>query len=684
MRKSWIGPLGLLALGAVLVLGKDGAASPIALANGTITSEVVVSNAEFPVTLAFAPDGRLFYNELCTGNIRIVTADDQLLAQPFANVGDVACAADWGFTGLALDPDFDSNHYVYGLYMEEISIDPLLAKPVLKRFTEVNNVGTDPTVILGDLPETWVGFPPWHGADNIHFGPDGYLYVALGDLAKTKVSVGREPSQDLTMVEGKMLRVNKADGSAPADNPFVDTPGADPRIFAYGLRNSFDFTFHGETLYATENGPDICDEINIIVAGGNYGYPKPYEPDSCDVAIGIQPIFWITVTIGATPWVGHSTGVPVGIEFIDGDIYPSLGDSLLVCLFRTLEMRHLRLAGPGLDQVVDEQTITSDCSLDVEIGPTGAIYYSGLDSIRRLLVDSDSDGAIDGSDNCPNLANTGQEDTDGDGLGNVCDLDDDSDLIPDVDEGECGNDMDDDGNGLINDGCPAVGAQETDCTDTTTTGLPLDDDGDGWPNDGCPGASETNACGSNSLDAASIPERLDLPGDDDGDTLIDEALPGGSSGYDCDGDGWTGTQEQLIFQAVGTANDQDPCGNDGWAADLDPNNNLDIGDFTSFLFPKLDLNGNTIPEEPGAPPGGDDDGHGFFHTFGHPAGENIDDDGDTIVDLNTTRWNTKTVDAVIDIGDLAVLSPAVTAPTARPPMFGGLPAFFAGPCPWLP
>ncbi len=172
--------------------------------------------------------------------------------------------------------------------------------------------------------------------------------------------------------------------------------------------------------------------------------------------------------------------------------------------------------------------------------------------------------------------------------------------------------------------------------------------------------------------------------DDDRDTLIDEALPSGSESFDCDGDGWTGAQEQLIFSAANTANDQDPCGNNGWAADLDPNNILNIGDFTSFLFPKLDLNGNTIPEEPGAPPGGDDDGHGFFHTFGHPAGEDIDEDGDTTVDLNTTRWNTKTVDAVIEIGDLTVLSPVVTATTARPPMFGGAPAFFEGACPWPP
>ncbi len=133
MRKVWIGPLGLILLGPLLFLAADTAGgtlnvattgSALTLTNATI--EVVVPGANFPVALAFAPDGRLFYTEHCTGDIRIVAADDQLMAQPFANV-EVPVCGDWGLTGLALDPDFESNHYVYVHYMEEVTSDPLVS-----------------------------------------------------------------------------------------------------------------------------------------------------------------------------------------------------------------------------------------------------------------------------------------------------------------------------------------------------------------------------------------------------------------------------------------------------------------------------------------------------------------------------------------------------------------------------
>ncbi len=192
-----------------------------------------------------------------------------------------------------------------------------------------------------------------------------------------------------------------------------------------------------------------------------------------------------------------------------------------------------------------------------------------------------------------------------------------------------------------------------------------DSDGDGVYD-----IDEAN-CGGDSLNAAIRPERLDgaFAGvDDDGDTAIDEALPGGSAGFDCDGDGWSGSDEMLIFSAGTTANDQDPCGNNGWPADLHPHNILDIGDVTSYLFPA-----------------GANDGHlndaispGFsFNYFAHT----VPDAGR----VNEERWNIDPgFNGVIDIGDLTALNPAVTATTARPPMFGGAIAFFEPACPWPP
>jgi len=159
--------------------------------------------------------------------------------------------------------------------------------------------------------------------------------------------------------------------------------------------------------------------------------------------------------------------------------------------------------------------------------------------------------------------------------------------------------------------------------------------------------------------------------DDDGDTEVDEALPPGAAAYDCDGDGFAGSAETAI-----TTSDQDPCGGNGWPADLTGDNKLNIADFTSFLFPA-----------------GPNDGHfdnsaGLGLSFAY-FGHSVPDAGR----VNEERWNL-TGGNDINIGDLNALNPGVGAPTSRPPMFGGLPAFFTDPdgsgpkgvgeCPWDP
>jgi hypothetical protein len=220
-----------------------------------------------------------------------------------------------------------------------------------------------------------------------------------------------------------------------------------------------------------------------------------------------------------------------------------------------------------------------------------------------VSLDQDGDGVPDASDNCPSDSNPGQEDNDNDGLGDACDLDDDGDGLSDLTESNCGSDP---------------------------------------------------------LDVTKRPERIDgvFAGvSDDGDAQIDEPLPPGASSYDCDGDGWIGSAEASI-----TTNDQDPCGNNGWPAELVGNDNkLNIGDFTSFIFPlRPDLSfaymNHTVPDP-------------------NIAGEE--------------RWNLDVAGGgagIINIADLNTLNPAVNAPTSRPPMFGGQPAFFTnlGTCPWPP
>src|SRR3990170_1401866 len=259
----WVLSIALSLLFLVAACG-GGEANPF-----KVKSELV-TNAQLPQALAFAPDGRLFYAERLTGDVRVVSADGQLQKEPFVHV-DVPFLLEWRLSGLGIAPEFETNHYVYIYFTEVVEAEPrIIAKPVVWRFTEESNRGVNRKVIVGDLPDTNIDHPGFNANGGMHFGLDGFLYIAVGDY-DVEYDVG--VSQDLSTPIGKLLRVDKEDGSAPLDNPFVDNPIADPRIFAYGFRESFDFVMHPQTgqIYGNDNTPGSCEELNLIEAGGNYG-----------------------------------------------------------------------------------------------------------------------------------------------------------------------------------------------------------------------------------------------------------------------------------------------------------------------------------------------------------------------------------------------------------------------------
>jgi hypothetical protein len=237
----------------------------------------------------------------------------------------------------------------------------------------------------------------------------------------------------------------------------------------------------------------------------------------------------------------------------------------------------------------------------------------------------------------------------------------------------CGGiDADMDGIDDAADNCPSIFNPTQSNVDLDSPGDACDPDidGDGLPNGSDPDAdgdkvnnTDESNCGGYPLDGSLRPERIDGPFagvSDDGDAQIDEPLPPGAGAYDCDGDGYTGTTEASI-----TTSDRDACGSDGWPNELaNGDNRLNVADINSFLFPL-----------------GTNDGHGAFAYFGHT----VPDAGR----VNEERWNLDIAGAgagLITIADLNALNPGVNAPTSRPPMFGGLPAFFTnvGQCPWPP
>ena len=229
------------------------------------TERLVASGLVNPTAMAIAPDGRLF---ICQqgGQLRVVK-DGVLLATPFVTL-TVSSAGERGLLGVAFDPAFESNRFVYVYYT---ATTPTIHNRV-SRFTAAGDVAASGSeVVLMDL-ET-LGATN-HNGGAIHFGVDGKLYVAVGENA-----VGSN-SQTLANRLGKMLRIN-ANGTIPSDNPFFDeASGVNRSIWALGLRNPFTFSIQPLTgrIFINDVGQGAWEEINDGLAGANYGWPATEGP----------------------------------------------------------------------------------------------------------------------------------------------------------------------------------------------------------------------------------------------------------------------------------------------------------------------------------------------------------------------------------------------------------------------
>ncbi len=172
--------------------------------NVQINVEVVADNLEIPWEIVFAPDGRIFFTER-VGALRVIE-DGQLNPEPVTSI-DVG-AGEGGLLGLALDPSFEQNHYLY-LYYTYFEFPFTYNKVV--RYTENANSLLDEFVLVDKIPGA-----AWHDGGRLKFGPDEKLYITTGEAGNA------DSAQDLNSLGGKILRVNP-DGTIPVDNPFADS-----------------------------------------------------------------------------------------------------------------------------------------------------------------------------------------------------------------------------------------------------------------------------------------------------------------------------------------------------------------------------------------------------------------------------------------------------------------------------
>ncbi|MBM3904980.1 MAG: PQQ-dependent sugar dehydrogenase [Thaumarchaeota archaeon] len=291
--------------------------------------ETIAENLDVPWAIAFAPDGRIFVTER-TGALQVIE-DDSLQNAPVLKL-DVG-GAEGGLLGLTLDPNFEENHYLYLYYTYS---EFLSTYNRVSRFTESNNSVSDELVLIDKIPGAAI-----HDGGRIKFSPDGKLYITTGDAANMLLA------QNLDSLAGKILRINP-DGTIPHDNPFADSP-----VYSYGHRNpqGLDWEPTSGILVATEHGPSgdkgfARDEINIISAGKNYGWPE-ITGDEEDPKY-VSPIFHT----GDVAWA------PSGAAFYDGNRIPDLKGKFLVANLRGVHLHAFEI-DTTQGKILSEQSLFS-------------------------------------------------------------------------------------------------------------------------------------------------------------------------------------------------------------------------------------------------------------------------------------------------------------------------------------
>lgn len=324
----------------------------------------VVSRLEHPWSLAFLPDGRMLVTER-PGRLRIVSSAGRLSA-PLEGVPNVFARGQGGLLDVTLSPDFARDSTLFLSYAEAVDGG---ARTAVARAEFADG----PTPMLRNLTRIFAQKDASSGGN--HFGSrlvfarDGTLFVTLGDRYSH-----RDRVQQLDNHYGKIVRI-RADGSVPPDNPFVQRDDALPGIFARGLRNVQGAALHADTgeLWVNEHGPQGGDEVNIIRAGANYGWPvitwgREYgtgfrigegtgRPD-------VEPALWQW-----TPSIA-----PSGLAFCSGRRYPEWRGNAFVGSLKFRMLVRLELAA---NHVLREERLLQDLGQrvrDVREAPDGSLY----------------------------------------------------------------------------------------------------------------------------------------------------------------------------------------------------------------------------------------------------------------------------------------------------------------------
>lgn len=330
--------------------------------------------ANFPVGMAFAPDGRLFYNEKTTGQVRVVLPDGTLQLEPVVYL-ETDALQERGMLGIAISHDFENDNTLYVVHTTVGDARNFPANRLVRFEIDDNNIAGDVEELLRYPVETGQLL---HNGGNVHFDEDGYLYLSLGDFGDSA------NSQNVDTPQGAIHRFLLVDGelTIPDNNPFEDNS-----IFSYGFRNPFDFTFDtmSDIIFVAEVGPSCDDEINATQAGYNHGWDENYDCVGTEGSVDIEGY--------VAPMLSYSEPViaPTGIVVYEGDAFPEWEGDLFFCDWSYGNLRRVELdeTRTQVEAVHEIDLGDTTCKLDLVIGRDGGLYFGtvggGGGVIMRLL-----------------------------------------------------------------------------------------------------------------------------------------------------------------------------------------------------------------------------------------------------------------------------------------------------------
>ncbi|BCW59289.1 PQQ-dependent sugar dehydrogenase [Arthrobacter sp. StoSoilB20] len=254
-----------------------------------VVTEKLDVGLQLPWSVVFLPDGTAVVSERDSAQVKAIR-DGQ--ARTVGEVPGVEPGGEGGLLGLALSPSFGSDRWLYAYFTS--ATDNRIARMTLMQ-------GPDGSLSLGEPEVVFSGISKasTHNGGRIRFGPDGFLYAGTGDSQR------REQPQDINALGGKILRLTP-DGRPAPGNPFGDNP-----VFSYGHRNVQGLAWDNEgRLWASEFGPDVDDELNLITPGGNYGWPTVTGAPGRSGLIDAKVV-----------WPSTSEASPSGLEIVGNVAY---------------------------------------------------------------------------------------------------------------------------------------------------------------------------------------------------------------------------------------------------------------------------------------------------------------------------------------------------------------------------